>query len=255
MIEIYFNSKDPIIDWLKSGAPMPPGGEFTHFGNSERPLRKPQFEIADRPRYAEHLRRHEYNPTLFSSHFNVMPFVSDRVTCDLTFFPFEGRSEKKNAEHEAALLALAEPLLQQFDARGAVYGFAAETKERFHYNLYKWPARSLPGRFNTAPMGKDISRYVPGVYWMNFFSNAYARDRQVDIEMAADALGGELVRCENGLIWRVYPDHREWRDHAPRISEFVKNDERFFSLSSVPAIPKGLSLREESDFRRDHWAR
>lgn len=253
MIEMYFDSQEPVIDWLKAGAPMPDGGEITHFGDGERPVRKPQFEIADQRRYAEYLRRRGYGATLFGARFFVCASPSERVPSEISFYPFESRSEKKKAEHEAALLALAHELFQRFDARGAVYGFAGEHEEWRHYNLYKWPCSRGSQRFNTSPSGKDFKRYVPGVYWMNYFSNAYADSRRIAIEPLAATLGGEVTRCPNGVIWRAFPDHRQWREHASKLADFVAGDDRFFSLRRLPPVPDGLSPPEEMAFMHKLW--
>lgn len=98
-------------------------------------------------------------------------------------------------------------------------------------------------------IGEDISRYVPGLYWMNYLSRGFQKERKVDLRSAI-----ELANCvdedERGVILKMFDHPFDWEQHTKSIDDVLAESQSFFSMRNVANPPDNLSLAEYSRFQR-----
>jgi len=117
------------------------------------------------------------------------------------------------------------------------FAFACSLQEYHHRNRY-----SVQIGMNQvdAWVGRDLSKYLPGMYWITAFGAETVRrigglpcDSVSPVEV--HALGAELT----ALV--LYPDPTDWEASAEHVDRFCRDHAAFFSLPAVMPILKGAS--------------
>ena len=69
----------------------------------------------------------------------------------------------------------------------------------------------------TEAVGVDVSRYLPGLYWLNFFGKPYCE--LIGLERLLDTPAHEVKGVDDGVLVRLSKDSREWEREDYREAE------------------------------------
>ena len=214
---------------------MPNGLDLVYFGDSEFPVRKPNYAMSDKKRFDEFLKRQGSGGFLFGQGYSASFYRSPNVPSTIAFYPDEKKGE--------SFCELAGAILRFFPARGATYGYACASEERRARNLVEYDLWGR-GTKSTTHVGTDIRRYIPGLYWLNYFANAYRELHPIDLEAIARETGGVLYALGGGYLLRLYRRPSDWRMHDDVVRRCMDANPHIFSRSQVDLLPPGLSPRE-----------
>lgn len=96
-------------------------------------------------------------------------------------------------------------------------------------------------------IGNDHRRYVPGLCWLNMWSDRYLGERQIAPDEIAAKLGGRLWKSADCALLQLYDRPQDWRDHAAEVDRFLRDSPQFFSLARIDlpkAFPPGTTVQE-----------
>jgi hypothetical protein len=146
------------------------------------------------------------------------------------------------------IAAHARALFLHFQGSPGYYGFACDHEEwlvRHRFGYDQWGT----GRLSTCPVGRDYARYVPGLYWLNYFSKEYMIDHKLDVEQLARYLRGTLEQLQNGVLLQLYNKPGQWEEYSEEVDQLLFHDQRFFSIKRIERPePMSLSPPEFDDF-------
>lgn len=247
VISLYFTDSQPIVRWLDGGADMPDEVRLQYFGDGERPVRKPSFLISDGNRYREHLRRREHGVTLFGDGFFVCASPGP-VRPRIELYPIEqGCREVTKRARERRLLAHAERVLRHFVNRGLLYGRAGCWDEWRARNLFEfyvaWSTQPC-----TTPVGRDIHKYLPGLYWVNYLSREFKAQHQLDLDSIARELDVPLFDWLGGYFLRLYDTPDQWESHRDQVTAVIERHPGIFAISRIERPPPDLGPRAEQEY-------
>jgi len=216
-LQVSFGSNGPLVAWLQRGCELPDG-----------------LRVAEYARPGE--KRHSF-----------AAFACDRDVSSLTLSLY-GSGFSMEIEHPTrgggpAVMSLFEitqewllqhgrALIKHFSIHGVRHGFACEFAEHAHRNLFKYDFWGT-GQMSSTMLGGDLDRYIPGLYWLNYFSHEYTASWSLDMEFLCRMCGGETERTEHGTILQLYDAPCRWTEKRLAIDEFIAGDSRFFSLARV----------------------
>lgn len=234
-IEAQCLEKAPVVTFLEEQlVSLPSEFHVSYFGGGERPVKRPQFETANREYFHEYLRQKEYGVALFGDGFSLMAWARDGLPSRLLL-----HVRKMHPERIGQVPAL----FELFDKMGMVYVRASLYDEEDARNGYSFRHTVSSPSTGHGWVGRDFRRYVPGLYWQNYLSDSYAEQHGIRIAELAAELGVRPVRLTHGFLLRLYESPLDWREHASRIDEIVFNTPGFFSKRRV-SIPEFVPLRE-----------
>lgn len=119
---------------------------------------------------------------------------------DHVFAPISGTYSLANSIG----MQIYEPLVERFDAAEFVRKFAAAACAEFapwhaHGEMTKeWDAKNMELERGARAIGGDISRYLPGLYWLNFFGAPYCD--LIGKERLLSAPANETVEVDAGVL-------------------------------------------------------
>jgi hypothetical protein len=141
--------------------------------------------------------------------------------------------------------------LPRLDQRALRYAYAGTSGELDHRNGYSFRIRggTRPGH---GWLGRNHDRYVPGLYWLNYFSREYATERKVDIISVADRAGGKLTELDRGWLLELYPSPESWWEKADEIDEVLEGTSGFFAKRPL-YLPELLEVKEVVPVTSELW--
>jgi len=120
-------------------------------------------------------------------------------------------------------------LLKLMTACDTSFALAACPDEYEHRNRY---VKILGANQIEAWVGRDLRKYLPGVYWLTAFSKAHRKIAENFISTFA----ATYVETDSGYyLVKAYTAAEEWRNHATRIDEWIANEPSIFSKQRILA--------------------
>jgi hypothetical protein len=174
-------------------------------------------------------------------------FVSIEICMGASSFTIYAKhKEIKVALKELEIIKLPQvgrPFIRVFSSCNAYYAFACSYEELFAWNLFKYDLWGN-GNMSTSKIGSDPHRYVPGIYWLNFFSRRMIEDLSLDVQRIATATDCDVEELENGVILELVEHPELWPQKRETVQALISSDDRFFDLSAVPPPQDGISPRD-----------
>lgn len=107
-----------------------------------------------------------------------------------------------------------------------MFGYACEHEERVHRNRIE---RRMDYGVHEAWVGRDFSRYLPGVYWLTAIPVEMQRRLDISIDnLRALAVDVSLVGNRNWLL-RLYSRPDQWRGEALKLDKWCSGSPGCFS--------------------------
>lgn len=112
---------------------------------------------------------------------------------------------------------------------GPIFGYAADRAERLHRNRL---TKSNGKGSIESWVGRDFSRWLPGVYWQTWLSRTYIAERGVPLESLENA-AWLVNEFEQGWVFQFFQRATGWRGEAPRLDEMCRGTPGVFSVTEV----------------------
>jgi len=224
---LYLATTSKGYEWiLKLAASAPEAYALKYFGGSPEPVERPEFSVKNAVAFEKALSEGN-RPLLYGDGYYVDAMQYEETTAEVRVFA-------KSVTVATDLLRTWFPVLA---SEGMIYGWAGLSSEEDERNGY-WLGRvGTDQRKAHGWVGRDYRRYVPGLYWLNYFSCQYAKVHGVDLESLALRTTGRLQRFEHGGLLELYESPEEWRDKNDLVAEVLKSTPGFFSKGHA-AIPQ-----------------
>jgi hypothetical protein len=259
LLSLYFRSAEKLRRWAMTGwADLAEPLRVQWFGGTgERPVRRPDHSASDLGALREYMSQERPGYTLFGERLWYDMSLSDKrrqwtddgmnrwVDMDCTMDIW--------AEAEPELVQALPGLVLSLQVHGLNYGYGGALAELQRRNQYQIAVFEKPGKFITGHLGRDHTRYVPGLYWLNYFSEAYLEQHRLDVKGIADRLNVTLKHTAHGILLQLYPRPQEWIDLDTTVSQVIRETPGVFSIDDVP-IPQSIALRDQS-WGAEAWRR
>ena len=129
-------------------------------------------------------------------------------------------------ENELGLLDLVRALCDE----EITFGYACLAEERAHRNRI---AKQMKYGVHEAWVGRDHSRYLPGLYWLTVVSVSALSRLGVSIDVLR-AVSKEVSVCANRtLVARLYDKASDWESESQRIDSWCRETPGVFSKDAV----------------------
>jgi hypothetical protein len=224
LLNVKFDCQEHVMRWVMHGLQdLADAVRPTHFGETERIRRKPTNLLSDHRRFAFFLEKHKGGFWLYGVKFKVNVTLSRGVVPSEVAF-WASAKDARFVQHTAGIL-------QNVDEYDPVYGFACDWDEyraRNGYTLYY-----VDHGHGEDWCGRDFRRYVPGLYWYNYFGTQYVEQFDLDLASIQQRLKASLLPAKHGHLLRLYDSPTDWQDRRDQIDDVLYETENFFSIRRV----------------------
>jgi hypothetical protein len=186
--------------------------------SSEEDESEAKGQVSDVAQFSTFAAKNAYGFFLFSerARYNIVLRPKDGF-CNLVADPLGDDL----AESEAVLI------LKAVASAGSVFAFAANPEEYHHRNRY---VRTLGANQFEAWIGRDLRKYLPGIYWLTVLSKAHSEAvARLTATLAATVT---QMDSEHWLI-KAFENPNNWQQHAARLDEWCGKQPDFFSKQRV----------------------
>ena len=216
MLGAYF-PKSATIEVVHALKALPEGLAPSGYAAAERGRR---VSLSDWTAYSEFVAKNPQGHALFGKRWKYDVLLTGRTGMALLFGdPLRGKL--KPGDPSAILHALADV--------GLVFGFACDADEYSHRNRYRLALGTTEVSYW---VGRDLSRYLPGLYWLTVVS----RDRLAAAGIQAESLrdvGDVRSIGPSHIEVMAFGDHADRELHTERVDLFCRGTSGVFSLSRI----------------------
>ena len=126
-----------------------------------------------------------------------------------------GRSLRVHCSAPTNAADLLENMLAYLAPRQPIFGFACEQEERFFRNRV---ITQLGLNTVESWVGRDSSRYLPGLYWLTLLSAVIIKMHDIDLDMLKRTSIAYTEAAPGQHLFRFYQEPGFWHD-APQIAD------------------------------------
>lgn len=215
---------------LKHVTDAPDSMAISGCGQGERAARSGVVSPLNGEIVEQYLARHG-GGFLYGKRFQIQVSLYDKIPSKLTVWATIG--DNRLVRESAALIRM-------WDECGCSYAYGAAWSERRNRN-------GLKDDRGEDWAGRDSRRYVPGLYWLNYFSRDY-RDRfEIDVSSLAQRTGGRIEPLTNGDLLTLYDRPEQWVAQNDKVRAVIEQTRNLFSISCIN-VPKNMTPREDLDW-------
>lgn len=97
-------------------------------------------------------------------------------------------------------------------------------------------------------VGRDLDKYIPGVYWQTLLSDALLDKHHVEITtLEAEAISSEALGDGSFHLLKFYESPDDWKQNAERLDNLCQRIDGMFSKRSVELAVAGVTSYPEYD--------
>ena len=128
---------------------------------------------------------------------------------------------------------LVRAFMERMAATGPAFGWACTWEELLHRNQ-----RVAKVGLGTSYgfVGRDHSKFVPGLYWLVLLPQSLAEKHGVPIDQVADAAREHAALGDGQHLFRFYDDPEDWREHADAMDALCARLPGVFDINEVRRI-------------------
>ena len=225
-IGVYFDREDAdrVIDSLQSL----PNTLRPIFFSEEESLKSRSDRLANEQRFRIFRDRNPAGFFLFSESCSYNFFINRRGY-SVMFVYLEDRRMYTKVPILFRAVAAADP----------IFGHAGDPEEYDHRNRYY-----ITIGMNQIEdwIGRDLEKYIPGVYWYTLLSNKLLNKHGVDLSrLSSEAISTETIRSGDLHLLKFYENPEEWKENAERLDKLCERTDGVFSRKSVETAVSGVS--------------
>lgn len=228
----YFANPEDVLRFALEGlVELPESLRPTHYGEEELGRKTKDNEIANRRQFKQFVIKLRPGFYLYGSGCSFDVVARTHRPSEIVFWSPVKRFRP----------SLGKPIMDIFARYGAVYGFGADWDEYRERNGFF--LRFIDNRTVEGFLGRDFRRYVPGLYWLNYFSDAYRDSMEIDPADLAQKLGGTVSTAPCGTILQLYDQPTDWRERNEDVCHVIDETDNLFSKRDVE-FPTGITQKE-----------
>lgn len=130
------------------------------------------------------------------------------------------------------------------------FGFACEYEEYKHRNRYY---KMIGINEIEDWVGRDLNKYISGVYWITLFSEKILDKHDVDInELYFESTSCKNLNKESVHLLKFYEKPRDWKDNITRLDNICEK-KGFFSKYSIDIATNNVDRLFEYDEIISQW--
>jgi hypothetical protein len=189
-----------------------------NFFSADEISRKTKATITDEPKFKAFVAKNEHGFFLFG----------ERARYNIGLRPKNGFSyiavdDFKGELSESDAVAI----LKVLASAGSAFAFAASLDEYHHRNRY---VRTLGANQFEAWIGRDLRKYIPGIYWLTVLPKEHANT----LATLSNIVGAMVTEIDaQHVLVRAFEYPSEWQQHAARIDEWLAKQPSFFSKQRI----------------------
>lgn len=210
--------------WLLGSIPSHSTPKY--FSRTELLRRRPEYEVAN----SEALERYLTSQQIHWFHCDGLVIdtgANIRHRREVSLF-------SRSVERAARLLYDWVPSL---DEEGLYYATAGAPSEFDHRNGLIVTLANHTGGVANLWVGRDYERYVPGLYWLNYFSRRFITTHGLDMEHLRQGLNADVRELRHGYLVLLYNEPGEWEQSTEQVDDFLFSARGYFSKRRVNATP------------------
>lgn len=221
------------VKWLLPT--IPPAFVPKYFSRSELLRKHPEFELGNRKKLDHYLN----TQSAYWFHTDSLEFMFGDVICDRYEVSVSGRSLSDGRR-------LLEGWIPVLDCGGLYYATGGTPAEFEHRN--GWSLTYPDGKVGAHGwVGRDYDRYVPGLYWLNYFSGEFAERHAIGFRPMQEEIGAEVQALSAGWMVRLYDAPEHWTKFKNTVDDYLFQTAGFFSKRRVVAPVAVDTPREALD--------
>jgi hypothetical protein len=223
ILQSYYPCDNSVYTWLRNTVNcLPEQIRPTSAGTSEIMRSKEAISIADPYIYEKYIQQYNGSLWLYGRGIKYSTATHHQIPSEIVAWVDRAKTD---------IAYYCNCLCEGWDAHNAYYGFGAHVDEYEIRNAY----RILKGQhvIMSGYLGRDCRKYVPGLYWLNYYSDQYINELKLDIESIAYRLNVKLHKLRNGILMKLYDDPSSWREHEDMVKYVVANTSNMFSIDKV----------------------
>lgn len=141
--------------------------------------------------------------------------------------------------------ALAEEFLVHMAAARPAFGYACLPKEHDHRHTL---SKQASYGYQTAGVGKDWRRYLPGLCWLTIVPGFLAEKHGVPLEKLEAEASNVQEPTPGVWVFRFFEHPSDWEKHAERLDRICADIPGIFSIADVrPTFEAASSFLETED--------
>lgn len=224
-IAIYFETKDSLIDAIKSQTNDLPGNvALLHSGEDEGKVTERDI-TKNALAFDQFIGKNEAGFFLYNDDAKVLANVNLVGTGGYPSIEFMQEDSSCTL-----LLEHVDQIVSTFTHYGAFFIYACLDEERDAKNRNY---NDLDGYSVETWVGRDISKYIPGLYWVTWISDKYSSHLNIDIEEFVASVNEPAERLGNGYCIRLGDKPELWRDYLKKLSKLSRDRDYLFNIDKV----------------------
>lgn len=234
-ITIYFEATEILFDAIKRQAQdLPDDIALLDAGVDEGKITEKTI-TADYPRLERFIKTNSLGFFLYNRDATVLADVNiaDREGYPYIYFYQEDSKCK-------FLLSHVEPVVNTFAGYGAFFIYACSDKELDSKNRIKLQMGEASVE---SWVGRSITRYLPGVYWVTWISDKYAAKLNLDIEEIVTVLDIPKKRVAEGYYLKLGNKADSWKGHQGKLETLSDQKGVIFNVKKVIKKVKTSSVK------------
>lgn len=217
-----------------------------YFGTEEIKYSK-RNQISDEKRFASFRAKNPQGYFLFGEYFLIHIISYGRNHSGLSLGIYEELSEAESAR----LAKDADEAIEVLSGDRGLFGFIAHDAEVEHRNRF---VAKIEEAEISSWIGRDLDRYVPGLYWKTLLSDEILHQHDIDLNRLQNAaLTHSLLPCGGQHVLTFFESPDEWTFHAGRIDQLCEDTEGIFSRNATDRTLQGIDSLLASLDALDEW--
>jgi len=225
-IVAYFENDNDVLKWISLQRDFLPEEVALHDAGVDEGKVSEKSILDDPKRFNQFLKENKYGFYLFnklkkSVSANVSFLVGDRNPY-IYYFQDDRRCK--------ILIKNVYVIIESYILANALLAYACYDEEREYKNrIYvRFEVETVE-----AWVGRDIKRYLPGIYWITWISNRYASMHKLSpVEIAAE-VGAEIRSLHDGHLLQLGQHPSEWRNYLEKIKKYTAGKDNIFFVDKV----------------------
>ncbi len=121
------------------------------------------------------------------------------------------------------------------------FGFASSDLEYEHRNRHFWDLDENSSIETW--VGRDLSKYLPGIYWKTFVSDELTIRHQVRIDII-ESMSPKYTKTDFGVSFSFFDNPNDWKKNVKKLDDLCYALDGFFSMRDL----EGLISKEMNYF-------
>jgi len=132
-----------------------------------------------------------------------------------------------------------------------VFGFGCYDEEHEHRNRHYI---TIGKNHIESWIGRDLEKYIPGVYWYTLLSDELLSKHGVDLaSLSAEAITTETLGDGSLHLLKFYENPEDWKENAERLDDLCERTDGVFSRRPIEVAVISVSNYLEYDDIIAEW--